>query len=91
MQSYALSGFNPSILPFFNFFSCGAYTKFATATAMLAITVANSILQFFNSPLYLIGQLHEEPAPLLRHVVADIHPRLPVLRSEEVVDVNIYP
>ena len=53
MQSYALSGFNPSILPFFNFFSCGAYTKFATETANLAITVANSILQFFNFSILL--------------------------------------
>ena len=40
MQSYALSGFNPSILPFFNSSSCGAYTKFAAETARLAITVA---------------------------------------------------
>ena len=41
MQSYALSGFNPSILPFFNSSSCGAYTIFAAETANLAITVAN--------------------------------------------------
>jgi len=40
MQSYALSSFNPSILPFFNFFSCGTYTTFAADTANLAITVA---------------------------------------------------
>ena len=51
MQSYALSNFNPSILPFFNFSSCGAHTKFAAEMANLAITAAK--LQFFNSSILL--------------------------------------
>ncbi len=34
-----------------------------------AISVAN--LQIFNSPLYFVGQLHEQPASLLRQVVND--------------------
>ena len=42
MQSYAHSHFNPSILQFFNSPSYGAYTKFATETAILVITVAKS-------------------------------------------------
>ena len=45
MQSYALSGFNSSILPFFSSSSCGAYTKFATETANLAITVAKHLVK----------------------------------------------
>ncbi len=45
MQSYAFSGFNPSILPFFNPSSCGVYTKFAAEMANLAITVATPSIQ----------------------------------------------
>ena len=53
MQNYALFSINSSIFLFFNSSSCGAYTKFATETANLAITVANSILQFFNFSILL--------------------------------------
>lgn len=52
MQRYALSGFNPSILPFFNSFSCGAYTKNAAVMANLAITVAKHPL---NSRQLILG------------------------------------
>ena len=41
-QRYAHSNFNPTILQFFNSPSYGAYTTFATETAILAITVAKS-------------------------------------------------